>query len=177
MIRFMLTTKEIHVSGLSEGRQSQLIGTNAQFQHSVGENSFGFVQTDNVSQAMAKAFSRDELAGNSDPQLFGVLSFIYKHIGDRLLIEEMALSLGISRRTLYRQVFRATGLTPTQLVRLARLRFAQHLLRTTEIKITDVALAAGYSSSSQFCKHIQQHEGISPREYRRIHRPVVESNR
>ena len=48
-----------------------------------------------------------------------------------------------------------------------RIREAKRLLLETQMTISEVALAVGYSSASFFIRSFKKTEGISPSEYRK----------
>lgn len=82
-------------------------------------------------------------------------------------LDGMAAACGI-KRTYFSNVTRAlTGYPPMQY--LSRLRFeaACRLLRDTEMPITEIGLACGYSSSQYFAETFKRHVRLTPTEYRR----------
>lgn len=62
-------------------------------------------------------------------------------------------------------------MTPSEFVTRARLQRAkQRLLERREANIGEIALEAGYPSASYFNKRFQEHEGMTPTEYRKLFR-------
>lgn len=60
-----------------------------------------------------------------------------------------------------------TGVTFSDYVTNLRIGKATQLLRENELKLTDIAMLVGYSSSSYFSTAFKKSLGVSPKEYRR----------
>ncbi len=85
-------------------------------------------------------------------------------------VAELAAELGISSRHLGRLFAEELGTTPKSIVRAQRLHLAKRLLDETPLKISDVALAAGYGSVRRFNDEISRLFGRSPRQLRNASR-------
>ena len=83
----------------------------------------------------------------------------------RCSIEHVARSLGVSRRTLHRQLQRA-GTTFTELLDATRVDLAQHLVGNRDNSLTDVTEMLMFSSPSNFSRWFRGHFGVSPRAWR-----------
>lgn len=79
-------------------------------------------------------------------------------------VEAMAADMNLSRVQFYRKVKALTGQTPVELLRTARLRRAEQLLRTTSQNVSEVAYQCGFSSPSYFSKCYKQLFGRLPGE-------------
>jgi len=66
----------------------------------------------------------------------------------------------------------ATGETPHQYRSRAQVEKAKHLLILTDLSITDVCMAMGYSSLGSFSALFSRRVGMSPSEFQRRYRPV-----
>lgn len=75
----------------------------------------------------------------------GLERLIEQHLPQRLSVEAMAGLLHVSPRTLERRVRAATGQGPKAFAQAVRLRRARHLLETTALPVTEVAVRVGYS--------------------------------
>ncbi|MBN1240538.1 MAG: helix-turn-helix transcriptional regulator [Gammaproteobacteria bacterium] len=71
---------------------------------------------------------------------------------------------------LYKAVF---GETPHQCRVGARLERAKYLLTVSDLSITDVCMAVGFSSLGSFSHLFSSRVGLSPSAYRRKFRPLV----
>jgi len=78
------------------------------------------------------------------------LRLIDKGILDREPVDALADRLGISSRHLDRLFRRHAQATPLQVARTCRLQRAKRLLDTTNLSVTEIAFAAGFSSLRRF---------------------------
>lgn len=115
-----------------------------------------------VSERLAETVARhmlvDERPARSSQALLGHLSAtdalvtqfedeVRARIGEPIAIPELADALNVTRRTLERHVRQRTGVTPGQLVQRLRVQSAQHLRRTTELSMDQVARRVGYANA------------------------------
>ncbi len=113
----------------------------------------------------------DHLAGKSlDQRIRRVTGFLQRNLSQRISVEAVAREAGLSSRNLNRLMLKETGLTPKQFLITARIERAQDLLRAPGSSVTDVALAVGYSSLSQFIAAFRAQTGQLPSEALRIGR-------
>lgn len=79
-----------------------------------------------------------------------------------LNVERIGEEIGLSRVQLYRKVKALTGQSPVELVRTARLQRGKKLLETSDMTISEVAYAVGFTSPSYFTKCFRDEFNISP---------------
>lgn len=65
------------------------------------------------------------------------------------------------------------GMSPYEYLKTLRLNLALILLKNTEEKITTVAARCGYGNSGHFARLFRETYGITPREYRTLHRDAL----
>jgi AraC-like DNA-binding protein len=95
------------------------------------------------------------------------IGYLRRHCTDPIDLEEVARRSGYSFRN-FNRVFRdATATTPHNYLAQLRLGHALRALRTTDDRITDIALACGFSDSNYFSSCFSKRTGVSPREFRR----------
>lgn len=111
----------------------------------------------------------------SDPDVLRAIELMEARIETVSSISEIACSTNVSKRTLERKFKRMLNQTPTQTYLLCRLEHAQRLLRNTDLKICEVALASGFSSMSYFCRTYKRRFGRRPGSDRRLDYSLVES--
>jgi len=87
------------------------------------------------------------LAGH-DGLVGGLERLVEQHLPQSLSVETMAGLLHVSPRTLERRVRAATGQSPKAFAQAVRLRRARHLLETTALPVSEVAVRVGYSDHS-----------------------------
>ncbi|MFC4207404.1 helix-turn-helix domain-containing protein [Vreelandella malpeensis] len=102
------------------------------------------------------------------PPLNGRITRIVQAIGAlHLPPQEIGATLGLTRRTLERQLKREVGVTPGQLVAYARLDRARHALLSTTLPLTDIALHCGYYDQAHFTHAFQSLTYETPAAYRK----------
>jgi AraC family transcriptional regulator, regulatory protein of adaptative response / DNA-3-methyladenine glycosylase II len=87
---------------------------------------------------------------------------------DRDGVAGLARRLRYTERHLHRLLSAEVGAGPLALARARRAHTARLLLETTDLPITDVAFAAGFTSIRQFNDTIREVFAVTPRELRRI---------
>ena len=96
--------------------------------------------------------------------------YIDVHLENELNVEELASHLGISTSYFARSFRSSVGLAPHAYVMHRRLLRAQELLASTDLPLTDIALATGFADQSHFCRRFHQMTGMPPRTFRLQHR-------
>ncbi|RZI96444.1 MAG: AraC family transcriptional regulator [Microbacterium sp.] len=84
-------------------------------------------------------------------------------------VRSLARAEGISPRTV-RNVFDEIGTTPARYIRQARMTRAQRLLRSTNLRIADIAALTGFADHSTMTRVFRRDLGRSPRDYRDAYR-------
>ena len=88
-------------------------------------------------------------------------------IDDHMVDEEFGIDtlcdeLAMSRSKLYRKFAALTNLTVHQFIRKFKLNRSQHLLRTTNLNVTEVAYDTGFKNLSHFSRIYTEEFGFSP---------------
>jgi AraC-like DNA-binding protein len=83
----------------------------------------------------------------------------------RARVDEVAQSLGMSRRTLARHLAQ-DGLTFTDLLESVRREMARHYLKDPGLPISQIAWLLGYQEASAFTNSFRRWTGITPTEMR-----------
>ncbi|GGH26988.1 putative transcriptional regulatory, AraC family protein [Alsobacter metallidurans] len=83
--------------------------------------------------------------------------------------DDIAKALRINKRTLTRRLA-AEGSSFSALLSETRYDIAQHLLRTTSIPLSEVALLLGYSEASALTRAFRDWSGVNPQQWRVQHR-------
>ncbi|MBX4949133.1 GlxA family transcriptional regulator [Rhizobium binae] len=97
-----------------------------------------------------------------DPRIRAVLIMMEQHIEGRLPIEELAASVGLSRRQLERLFMGETKSSPALVYRRVRMERAKQLLIKTKASLIEVALEVGFENASHFSRAFSQTFGKSP---------------
>ena len=124
----------------------------------------GRVRREGASRALA-------LAGDGAPtSVERMATFVARHYRDSIGLEEVAREVHLHpdyASALFRKAF---GVTPTRFILQHRVSHAQRMLVTSDAKILEVAMEAGFGSLSRFNAAFQKLCGCAPREYRARHR-------
>lgn len=80
-----------------------------------------------------------------------------------LSVETLGDKMCLSRVQLYRKTKALTGYSPNEYIRTARLKKASYLLAATDMTVSEVGYAVGFSSSSYFAKCYKEYFGENPR--------------
>lgn len=102
-----------------------------------------------------------------DPFLMKVRRSVEHNMGDEKFgISELCHSLAISRTQLHRKLKAVTGLSTSYVVRSIRLQRAKQLLETSDLNVSEVGYAVGYTNSSHFTQDFRKEFGKPPREFK-----------
>lgn len=108
---------------------------------------------------------------DGDKKVSSVISdaklFMLEHFTDpNLMLQDVAKEVGMSNSRFSTVFSQQTGQTFTEYLMYLRLNKAKELLRTTDIKNTQIAGEAGYNDAHYFSYIFKKNTGITPTEYR-----------
>jgi AraC-like DNA-binding protein/ligand-binding sensor domain-containing protein len=92
-------------------------------------------------------------------------------LGSSYIASKMAMSL----RQFYRKFKDVSDLPPTELIKHCRMEKAAELLVASELSIQDVITEVGISSRSYFYKEFAKKFGMTPKDYRAMHRETKDA--
>lgn len=92
--------------------------------------------------------------------------YVRRTLPEPIVIEELAAACGLSHYQLLRLLKRATGETPQQYVLKLRIEMARKMLRESELPLSEIALALGFSSQSHFSNTFKSLTQCTPKAYR-----------
>jgi len=95
-----------------------------------------------------------------------IKEFVHTKMEDDLSLEEMAQSVGLSTAHFARMFRKSTGETPHQFVLRLRVERAKAMLRASDARVLDVALACGFKTPQHFAQVFRDACRVSPTEYR-----------
>lgn len=104
-------------------------------------------------------------AGNNE-KLLQIIRVMQRNLEIPISLDLMPDKVGLSRRQIERLFQRNLGTTPGQYYLSLRLTRARQLLLSTNLPITHVLVACGFSSSSHFSRCFRNEFGIRPHEMR-----------
>lgn len=93
--------------------------------------------------------------------------FLLASLAEPVRLQNMAAAACLSPFHFHRSFTQVFGETPHQYLTRQRLKRAAHLLRQTDLSITEIGLESGFESPASFSDLFRRHYGVAPREYRR----------
>ena len=97
-----------------------------------------------------------------------VTAFIEENISEsELSVEQIAETMGMSRANIYRRMVAATGNTPSEFIKIVRLRHAERLLMQSGLTISEICYEVGFTSPRYLSKCYKEFFGYVPSKARR----------
>ncbi|TBL80109.1 helix-turn-helix domain-containing protein [Paenibacillus thalictri] len=110
------------------------------------------------------------------PKAGSLVSTIEKYIQENytrdLGLEQIAAEMGVSDKYVSRVFKDKTGVNLTDYINQLRLEKAKELLAQTDMRVNDIAEQIGIHSRTTFLRVFKKMEGVSPNDYRSIHRKM-----
>lgn len=129
--------------------------------------------------AVIEAASREELPNaldaaaqrnaSRDTVVAQAMAMIWTRGHSSLCVEQIAASVGVTRRTLERRFRQSVGHPVIEEIIICRLNRAKRLLQETEISVKAVAQLSGFPSEERMRVAFVRHEGVSPLRFRQRH--------
>lgn len=117
--------------------------------------------------AAPKSTSRDSAAARR---------YIDLHYRENITLDTVAQAVHISKYHLSHVFRREYGISPIQYMLELRLQECRELLRTTDYPVSLISRMAGFSSPSYFSQRFAKAEGMTPAQYRKMHRKREQSD-
>jgi transcriptional regulator GlxA family with amidase domain len=95
-----------------------------------------------------------------------VREYVEAHLEENVSIHALAGTAGLSMYHFARAFKQSQGLTPHDYLVQCRVRRAQELLAGTDLPISEIALASGFSDQSHCARRFREHVGVTPSDYR-----------
>jgi AraC family transcriptional regulator len=99
-------------------------------------------------------------------RLWDVTAYIDANLGEDITLDSLAAIARLSRFHFSRAFASATGNTPHAFVMGRRLAQAKRMLRDTDLAISDIARACGFSDASHLSNRFVEAEGVRPSAFR-----------
>lgn len=147
-----------------------LLELNAQWR---GEQNNRFEETALFYQFLSCLYQKD--LNHPQPEeeyIKKAIQYMQNRFSANIKIEEAAAFAGVDRTYLYKLFMKWLNISPQQYLIRYRIHMAQELLAKSGYNITQIALGCGFFDSSSFGKLFKKHTGMSPGEYRKIHRTL-----
>jgi len=110
-----------------------------------------------------------EIIAVDDKQIAKALRYILTHARGWIQVEDVAEHVGLSRRTLERRFSKLIGRSVYSEIRKTRIQLVARMLLETNLTISQVSYALGYSCPENLSQSFQREKGLSPQAYRTKH--------
>ena len=104
---------------------------------------------------------------SEDAQIKQAKDYIHAYLTEKLSLQAIADTVGMSKYHFCRIFKQSTGLSPWQYVIQQRIELAKQLLKNSQLSIGQISDRLGYSNSNQFTNFFRQHTGITPSDFRK----------
>jgi AraC-like DNA-binding protein len=95
-----------------------------------------------------------------------VREYVEVHLGESIDLTMLAAAAGLSMHHFARQFKQSAGVTPHRYLTQKRVERAQEMLSQTNLSLSEIAYAAGFSDQSHLARHFRHILGTTPREFR-----------
>jgi AraC family transcriptional regulator len=95
------------------------------------------------------------------------LAYIEEHLGSKVTIQELATQVALSKSHFSRAFKSSLGSSPMAYVSMRRIEHAKIMMTSTRERLTDIALACGFSDQSHLNRYFRRIVGVSPGLWRR----------
>lgn len=131
-------------------------------------NADSLFQIRDIILSLISSFSRPQKKDKNEPRLVQQAKiFVHQHYSDCTLnVAAIAEGLGVSSSYLSTLFKMSTALPLVRYISRYRNKKAQELLRTTNLKVNEIAEQVGYLSPSYFISQFRNNTGLSPAKYR-----------
>ena len=120
-----------------------------------------------------------EIAGNITPDekphaecnqltsIKAMISYIDGHYAEKITLDDIAAAGFVSKRTCGNLFERFLYISPMKFLNEHRLKRSIELLKNTDMTVTEIALACGFSGASYYAEAFRRESGKSPSQYRK----------
>lgn len=111
---------------------------------------------------------REEVTSADEALVERLTSYVEANLNSALLsVETLSEAVSMSRVNLYKRLLAATGHTPSEFIRLIRLRHAAQLLKESQLTVAEVAYRVGFNSPRYFSRYFKEVYHVMPSQYRK----------
>jgi DNA-binding response OmpR family regulator len=112
-----------------------------------------------------------EVQSEDEKLLLRITGYIESNLEDpELSVEELSKHVYMSRGSLYNKIVSLTGETPVEFIRSIKLDKAAALLENSDMKISQVGYAVGFTTPNYFARAFKAKFNLSPSEYVKLKR-------
>jgi transcriptional regulator of acetoin/glycerol metabolism/AraC-like DNA-binding protein len=120
-----------------------------------------------VISALAKMAPAPQAHGGLSPTAMRrVREYVDAHLGGSMDLATLAGVAGVSLHHFARGFKQSAGVTPHHYLTHKRVERAQNLLAQTDLSLSEIAYAVGFSDQSHLARHFRQMLGVTPGQFR-----------
>lgn len=118
--------------------------------------------------ATAKPAKPEAAGGDIDSEFYrSFLEIFTREMGNsELSVDTLASKMGLERTQFYRKIKALTNFSPVELIRNLRLKQGQHLIKTTDRSVSEIAYDIGFSNPAYFTRCYREAFGETPTDTR-----------
>ena len=94
------------------------------------------------------------------------IQYINNNIAYNITLSQLSKTVFVTKNHLCKQFKKETGLTVSEYIKLRRISIAKKKLQFSDMSVSEISLACGFSNFSYFSKLFKKHENTSPTSYR-----------
>lgn len=118
-----------------------------------------------VALLLEETAATEKDTGRSEPYLEKAIRFIHFNYARDISVDDIAAAAGLSRSHLYRLFMAAFGHPPITYLTHWRVQKALHLIKTTQLSMSEVACSVGFSDQFYFSRVFKKAVGVPPSRY------------
>ncbi len=92
-----------------------------------------------------------------------ICEYIESHLHEKIGLETLVAIAGLSTHHFVRAFHQSVGVPPHSYLLSRRLERAERMLRETQLPLSEIAVATGFSDQSHLARHFRRRTGMSPR--------------
>ena len=113
-------------------------------------------------------FSQTETSDNHQVETIKkAITYIREHYQEKIYIRDLASLVGLNEQYFCRFFRKALGLSPIEYLNEYRIRQAKHLLKDSDLPVTEVCLDSGYNNMGNFLREFRRYTNTTPLQYRK----------
>lgn len=105
-----------------------------------------------------------------DPKIGKVINLMHQAPEQKWTVDSLAKAVFMSRASFAKKFVQFVGESPMIHLTKWRMDYSAHLLRTSNLPISEVALSSGYDSETSFSKVFKKYRNLPPNTYRLQHK-------
>lgn len=107
------------------------------------------------------------LRAGSDTRVRRALLLMEQQLGEKLTLGDLAAAAGVTARQLTRLFDAELGVSPAAALVRLRVESAEHLIGTSDLRLSEIAAHCGFADSSHLSRVFKARYGVSPLGYRK----------